>query len=94
MKYASKEGVKAYGYEGSLTVKSVVLVSKLKDATADKRQMSEQSKKGTAFQQVFEKACEKQAEPVRKPQNIRCYTNGYTRFAQPFVYQVEQKEYC
>ena len=94
MKYASKEGVKAYGYEGSLTVKSVVVVSRLKDATADKRQMSEQSKKGTAFQQVLDKACEKQTTPARKPVNITCYTSGYTKYAQPFIYQVEQKEYC
>ena len=94
MKYASKEGVKAYGYEGSLTVKSVVVVSRLKDATADKRQMMEQKKKGTAFQQVLDKACEKQAAPARKPVNITCYTNGYTKHAQPFIYQVEQKEYC
>lgn len=94
MKYASKEGVKAYGYEGSLTVKSVVLVSKLKDATADKRQMMEQKKKGTAFQQVLDKACEKQVRQERKPKNITCYTSGYTKFAQPFIYQVEQKEYC
>ena len=94
MKYASKEGVKAYGYEGSLTVQSVVLVSKLKDATADNRHMSEQSKKGTAFQQVLDKACEEQAKPVRKPTNITCYTSGYTKYAKPFIYQVEQKEYC
>ena len=94
MKYASKEGVKAYGYEGSLTVKSVVVVSRLKDATADKRQMSEQSKKGTAFQQVLDKACEKQTTPARKRPNITCYTSGYTKYAQPFIYQVEQKEYC
>lgn len=94
MKYASKEGVKAYGYEGSLTVKSVVLVSKLKDATADKRQMMEQKKKGTAFRQVLDKACEKQVRQERKPKNITCYTSGYTKFAQPFIYQVEQKEYC
>ena len=94
MKYASKEGVKAYGYEGNLTVKSVVIVSKLKDATAEKRQMSEQKKKGTAFQQVLEKACEQQVKQQRKPQHITCYINGYTKFAQPFIYQVEQKEYC
>ena len=94
MKYASKEGVKAYGYGGNLTVESVVIVSKLKNATAEKRQMSEQKKKGTVFQQVLEKACEQQAKQQRKPQHITCYTNGYTKFAQPFIYQVEQKEYC
>lgn len=94
MKYASKEGVKAYGYESNLTVQSVVIVSKLKDATAQKRQMTQQNSRGTAFQQVLEKACEKQTKPERKPQNITCYTSGYTREAQPFIYQIERREYC
>ncbi len=94
MKYASKEGTKAYGYESNLTVQSVVIVSKLKDATAEKRRQAQQNNRGTAFQQVLDKACEKQARPERKPQNITCYTNGYTRQAQPFIYQIERREYC
>ncbi len=94
MKYASKEGVKAYVQGSNLTVQSVVIISKLKDATAEKRQMSEQSKGDATFRQVLEKAREKQAAASRKPQNITCYTSGYTKNAQPFVYQVEQKEYC
>lgn len=94
MKYASKEGVKAYGYESNLTVKSVVVVPKLKDATAEKRQMAEQRNKGAAFHQILEEACESKKAEAKQPKVITCYTSGYTRDAKPFIYQVNSKEYC
>lgn len=71
-----------------------MILTKLKDATADKRQMSEQKKGDAAFRQVLDKACEKQAVQNAAPRNITCYTSGYTRNATPFIFQVEQKEYC
>jgi len=93
-KYVSKEGVKAYVQGNGLTVQSVVVITKLKDATAQKRQMSERENGDATFRQALERAREKQSQASRKPQNITCYTSGYTRNAQPFIYQVERKEYC
>lgn len=93
-KYVSKEGAKAYVQGKGLTVQSVMVITKLKDATAQKRQMSERENGEAAFRRILEKACEKQPQESRRPQNITCYTSGYTKDAQPFIYQVEQKEYC
>ena len=94
LKYASKEGVKAYVQGNGLTVQSVMITAKLKDATAQKRQMSEQEQGNVTFRKTLEKACERQTQGSKKPQNIICYTSGYTKNAQAFIYQVERKEYC
>ncbi|MDE6607335.1 MAG: hypothetical protein K2K54_06235 [Lachnospiraceae bacterium] len=48
----------------------------------------------SAFGQIFKEACENRKEEVRKPQVTSCYTCGYTKNAQPFIYQVESREYC
>ncbi len=53
------------------------------------KQNSSDSLSNKFFSEVFDEACKKEEQ-----KNIRVQTNGYTKHALPFYYNINMREYC
>lgn len=88
-KYASREGFKAYGYDGLFRVPSVIVVTSLVDAKTKRKEPEEQRHKraGKGFGEIFEEACNEQQD------TISYHATGYTREARTIDYNYKKREY-
>lgn len=94
IKVDSKEGLEAYGYDKLYKVQAVAVIPRLRKTSSDdeKRQSKQNSSDSLSnkfFSEVFDEACKKEEQ-----KNIRVQTNGYTKNALPFYYNINMREYC
>ena len=94
IKVDSKEGLEAYGYDKLYKVQAVAVIPRLRKTSSDdeKRQSKQNSSDSLSnkfFSEVFDEACKKEEQ-----KNIRVQTNGYTKHALPFYYNINMLEYC
>lgn len=94
IKVDSKEGLEAYGYDKLYKVHAVAVIPRLRNTSSDdeKRQSKQNSSDSLSnkfFSEVFDEACKKEEQ-----KNIRVQTNGYTKHALPFYYNINMREYC
>lgn len=94
IKVDSKEGLEAYGYDKLYKVQAVAVIPRLRKTSSDdeKRQSKQNSSDSLSnkfFSEVFDEACKKEEQ-----KNIRVQTNGYTKHALPFYYNINMREYC
>lgn len=94
IKVDSKEGLEAYGYDKLYKVQAVAVIPRLRktsseDEKCQSKQNSSDSLSNKFFSEVFDEACKKEEQ-----KNIRVQTNGYTKNALPFYYNINMREYC
>lgn len=94
IKVDSKEGLEAYGYDKLYKVQAVAVIPRLrKTSSEDEKRQSKQNSSDSLsnkfFSEVFDEACKKEEQ-----KNIRVQTNGYTKNALPFYYNINMREYC
>ncbi|MCI8359105.1 MAG: hypothetical protein HFI51_13320 [Lachnospiraceae bacterium] len=89
----SREGLEAYGYDKLYKVQAVTVIPHLRKASSDDER--HQSKRDSSdslsrkfFSEVFDEACKKEEQ-----KNILIRTNGYTKAALPYYYNVNMREY-
>ncbi len=92
-KVDSREGLEAYGYDKLYKVQAVTVIPHLRKASSDDER--HQSKRDSSdslsrkfFSEVFDEACKKEEQ-----KNILIRTNGYTKAALPYYYNVNMREY-
>lgn len=90
LKYASKEGLAAYGFEGLFKVSSVAIITATPDSTSKRRQ---EKKKSPSGQKGFGEILADKAEQQQAESNLEGKTLGYARNGQSFVGQAMQREY-
>ena len=93
-KVDSREGLEAYGYDKLYKVQAVAVIPRLrKTSSEDEKRQSKQNSSDSLsnkfFSEVFDEACKKEEQ-----KNIRVQTNGYTKNALPFYYNINMREYC
>lgn len=91
LKYASREGLAAYGYEEYFRVQSVMVANRLQDTRPENRQSDTKQdlKKPNAFGQLLDEAREK----LQNNQEMEGSVLGYNRNGATLFYQAAQREY-
>lgn len=89
IKYASREGLAAYGYEGYFKVSSVMTVTALLDSKSKRRQQEQKS----GGQGMFERLLADESERLREERSLEGKMIGYAKNGQVFIGQTLQREY-
>lgn len=90
MKYTSREGFAAYGYEEYFRVPTITATSRLQDTRSENRQSDTRQdlKKQNAFGQLLE-----EARANLQSDQMEGSVLGYNKNGSSFFYQTAQREY-